>query len=243
MKKHIVTTATFVFGLFYFLEYVLPSKLQQVTIGGHRVDLLTYVSTPLSDFIIVVMVFSIGLGWANLIGAQWYKLRTGRGGRTPAFFFFLSTLVTLFFGFWYHEIERRTGGAALLESGHLQWLAGIWDLIRVDVMTALVASVFSLLAFYMASAAYRAFKVKSLDATLMMGAAIVVMLGNVPIGNVITAWAPKNFQFPTWTMWIMNYANTPASRAMNFGIAIGIIAISLRLWLSLERGAFFEREL
>jgi hypothetical protein len=243
MKKHIVIGATFVFGLFYFLEYVIPTRWQTVKIAGQNVELLSRLSPRLSDFLIVVMVFSIGLGWANLLATQWKKVRTGSEGRLAPIVFFLSTIVTLLFGFWYKEVERRPWGPAALAGGHLHWLDGVWGIIRDQVNSSLIASVFSLLAFYIASAAYRAFKVKSLDASLMMAAAMIVMLGNVPVGNALTAWAPKNFQLPTWTMWIMNYVNTPASRAMGFGIAIGIVAISLRLWLSLERGAFFEREL
>jgi len=249
MKRRVVVAATFVFGLFYLLEYVVPAGIQHVRIAGDKVALLTYVQARLSDFIIVVTVFSIGLGWANLLSTQWRKLRTGvEGGRLPAIFFFLATLVTLVIGFCYLDVERRSGsaGTAILESGRLAWLGNTWSIIRDQVMSSLVASVFSLLAFYMASAAYRAFKVKSLDATLMMAAAVIVMMGNVPIGNAITAGLPKQLhflQFPTMTMWLMNNVNTPASRAMGFGIAIGIIAISLRLWLSLERGSFFEREL
>jgi hypothetical protein len=243
MKRRLVATATFVFGLFYLLEYVIPARWQSVRIGGHDVALLTHVQGPLADFLIVVMVFSLGLGWANLMGSQWRKLRTGlEGGRAPAGFFFVSTFATLLLGFWYMEIERRHGGTASLgPHGHMAWLGNTWVIVRDQVNGSLIASVFSLLA------AYRAFKVRNLDATLMMISAMIVMMGNVPIGNAITH--PLRdlyggvFQFPTWAIWLMNNVNTPASRAMGFGIAIGVIAISLRLWLSLERGAFFEREL
>ena len=249
MKRRLIATVTFVFGLFYLLEYVIPTRWQTVSIGGHHQALLTYVQGPLSDFLIVVMVFSLGLGWANLMGSQWRKLRTGaEGGRAPATMFFISTLVTLLLGFWYMEIERRHGGTARLDPhGDRAWLGYTWVIVRDQVNGSLIASVFSLLAFYIASAAYRAFKVRNLDATLMMISAVIVMMGNVPIGNAITH-PLRNlrggmFQFPTWAIWLMNNVNTPASRAMGFGIAIGVIAISLRLWLSLERGAFFEREL
>jgi hypothetical protein len=32
-------------------------------------------------------------------------------------------------------------------------------------------------------------------------------------------------------------------RAVTFGIFVGALAMSLRIWLNLERGAFFEQEL
>ena len=42
--------------------------------------------------------------------------------------------------------------------------------------------------------------------------------------------------------WIMSWLNTPAQRAIYFGIAIGGLAMSLRIWLSLERGTFFSEQ-
>jgi len=41
----------------------------------------------------------------------------------------------------------------------------------------------------------------------------------------------------------MNTPNMAAQRALIFGIMMGVIAVSLRIWLSLERGRFFEQEL
>jgi hypothetical protein len=40
----------------------------------------------------------------------------------------------------------------------------------------------------------------------------------------------------------MNWLNTPAQRGITFGIAVGALAMSLRVWLSLERGTFFSEQ-
>ncbi len=39
------------------------------------------------------------------------------------------------------------------------------------------------------------------------------------------------------------HAQHGGSAALIFGIMMGVIAVSLRIWLSLERGRFFEQEL
>lgn len=91
------------------------------------------------------------------------------------------------------------------------------------------ATMFALLAFFIASAAFRAFRARNVEATLLLGAAILVMIGAVPIGRAI--WSG----FPDIKTWILEYANTAGRRAIIIGAALGAIATSLRVILGLER--------
>ena len=43
--------------------------------------------------------------------------------------------------------------------------------------------------------------------------------------------------------WLLLEINTPAQRGILFGLNLGLLATSLRYWLSLERGAYFDKEL
>jgi hypothetical protein len=95
----------------------------------------------------------------------------------------------------------------------------------------------------MATASYRAFRVKSGEAMLMMVSAFIVMLGQIPIGMWLTHGLPSYLQLPVMAQWILYIANSAAVRGMWFGMMVGAIAVGLRFWLSLERGAFFDREL
>jgi hypothetical protein len=91
-------------------------------------------------------------------------------------------------------------------------------------------SMFGLLGFYVVSSSWRAFKARGLDATLILVAAFLVMLGQAPIGEVI--WN----QFPAIRYWIQNVPAVAASRAITIGSAIGALSISLQVLLGYERG-------
>ncbi len=101
--------------------------------------------------------------------------------------------------------------------------------IYLYIYVPLSATMFSLLAFYIASAAYRAFKAKTKESTLLLGAAFLVMLGRVPIGEAIS------HHFTEIADWIMNVPNTAGQRAILIGAALGLVSSALRILLGLEQ--------
>jgi hypothetical protein len=106
------------------------------------------------------------------------------------------------------------------------------------VMNPVIATMFSLLAFYVASAAYRAFRAKNTEAALLLGTAFIVLLGRTYAGTVLTSWVPDEYAaltFPGMTAVIMAVFTTAGQRTIMIGIALGIAAISLRVILGLDR--------
>jgi len=102
--------------------------------------------------------------------------------------------------------------------------------IQEGFFVPLGASMFALLAFYIAGAAYRAFRVRTLEAGLMMLAALIVILGQIPQG---AAYISEDL--PGIRKWLLDNISTPAFRAISFGAAIAGLAMAVRMWLSLER--------
>ena len=91
------------------------------------------------------------------------------------------------------------------------------------------ATMFALLAFFIASAAFRAFRIRSTEALLLAIAAFILMLGRVPIGNLISHWIPDAAD------WLMEVPQNAAKRGILIGAALGVLATGIRLILGMEK--------
>jgi len=109
----------------------------------------------------------------------------------------------------------------------------------------LTSTLFAIIAFYIASAAFRAFRAKNLDASLLLGTAFIVLLGRTFAGIALTSWIDpavwSGFQYFTGlrienlTVYIMAVFNTVGNRAIMIGIALGVVSTSLKILLGLDR--------
>ncbi|HEY9069854.1 MAG TPA: hypothetical protein VIV61_06320, partial [Candidatus Ozemobacteraceae bacterium] len=114
------------------------------------------------------------------------------------------------------------------------------------------ATMFSLVAFFMASAAFRAFRVRSGEATLLLVTAGVVMLGNTPPGRVVddlfgpvvnpvlallgSPWgcAPKLCMAGV-KEWILNVPSSAAQTAILIGTVLGALSAALKVLTGIDR--------
>jgi len=114
---------------------------------------------------------------------------------------------------------------------------GYWMFQNIKV--PMEATMYSMLAFYISSAAFRAFRARSVDATIMLIVALFVMVGRVPVGDMVSEvlynWGLPFRLFSDGTDWIMNTPMTGARRAVRLGIALSIVATSVRIIFGIER--------
>jgi hypothetical protein len=209
---------TFIVGIVFALVYFIP----------HR---------PFSDFqrlfgdwFGIISAFAIWLGALNLMKISLIKVIRRQGGSPYAVIIIVSFLIIAVFGFY----EGFRGLHAQPQYSYRD--AGtVFNWLYEYVYSTLSSTMYALLAFFVASAAYRAFRARNLEATLLLIAAFLVMLGRVPIGDLLTSWLPDGFHLSTWANWIMAVPNTAGQRAIMIGIALGMVSISLRIILGLER--------
>jgi hypothetical protein len=82
----------------------------------------------------------------------------------------------------------------------------------------------------------------------MMLTAGIIMLSLVPVGTWLTSWLPasgfiSSLRLENIGYWLLIWPNMAVQRAITFGVAVGSLAMGLRIWLSLEKGSFFDRQL
>ncbi|MBR5901983.1 hypothetical protein IKZ40_06500 [bacterium] len=116
-----------------------------------------------------------------------------------------------------------------------------FDFLFNAIQAPMGSAVFSMITFYMISAAYRSFKVRSLEAGFLMAAAIVCMVGQMPIGELLASLVPESWkllQLPWLSGKLLSVLNAAAYRAVLIGTLIGSVAISLRIWLGLDNSVY-----
>ena len=110
----------------------------------------------------------------------------------------------------------------------------IYDWLFIYLQMPMMATMFATLAFYIASAAYRAFRARSSEATILLITATLVMLWRVPMGEAFLNLFPGNIP-DLLNTYIMNGANLAVQRGIIIGAALGAAAMSLRIILGIER--------
>ncbi|MCS7364106.1 MAG: hypothetical protein NDF54_01545 [archaeon GB-1867-035] len=106
----------------------------------------------------------------------------------------------------------------------------VFEFLYGNILTPLSSTMYSILGFFIASAAYRAFRARTLEATVLLLAGSLLMLKNAPIG---TAFWPG---FGTIGDWLFNIPNMSTQRAIYIGGALGAIVLGVRTIAGYEKG-------
>ncbi|MFH1221405.1 MAG: hypothetical protein V1694_13260 [Candidatus Eisenbacteria bacterium] len=220
MKRTIPLVITFVVGLTLIIAVFIPH------------DPFFDMDTKFSIFYDVIAVFAFILGGGNLLGVHLNKVsqkrRDWKFSIVTLAGFFLMLVAGLF------KIGVQSGW-----SGDFQGTGSLFKYLYDCTFQPLQSTMFSLLAFFVASASYRAFRAKTLEATILLVAAFVILVRPTPLGYYLTFWLPdplKFLQISNLSTWILAVPNMVGQRAIMIGIALGIVSTSLRLILGIERG-------
>jgi hypothetical protein len=223
-KRTIPLVIAFVMGVVMMLRYFVPHQSSE--------DLYAL----MADWGIIIGGFALFLGVYNLLATHFTKTRRHVRGWGYSAVVLFAAFGTIFLGFM-RDIEALISSTSGLKLDIISSL-GVWknveggspfDWVYQHMQIPLSATMFSILAFFIVSAAYRTFRARSVEATILLVTAIIVMLGRVPIGAILGDWLP-NLQER-----IMGIPNLAAKRGILIGVCLGSVATSLRIIFGIER--------
>lgn len=202
MKKEIPLIITFVIGIIYIITFFVPHPV------------IASASGTLRQWFMVIAAFALILGMSSIALVHLEKISRKREGWGYSIVLILGLVVTAGVGIFI-GVEGEEGKA--------------FNYLFNYFYNPLSSTMFSLLAFFIASAAFRAFRAKTVEAALLLLAATLVMIGRVPLGSLI--WDA----FPDIATWIMAVPNTIGQRAIMIGAALGIVSASLKILIGIDR--------
>jgi len=199
---------TFLLSLFFAFQFFVPHESIR--------DTYTY----LLQCTMIIGCFAMLLGIYSLVRVHFIRIKRRAQNYKYSYMTITALTLTIIVGL-FGSIEK---GPAL--EGHMYYF--IYNTVLIPIQ----ATMFSLLAFFIASAAYRAFRARSLVATVLLLTAVFVMIGRVPIGGQIHEF------LPAFAHWLLNVPNLAAKRAIMIGIGLGASATALKVALGIERSHF-----
>jgi len=170
------------------------------------------VNSKLLEWTLVVYAFALILGSMSLWNSHARKVKNRAEGWGYSIVTLSSLVAITILGVWKGVGEGTPVGT-----------------IYNTVNSPLASTMFSLLAFVIASAAFRAFRARSVEATLLLITAIVMMIGRVSIGPIISP------HLPGITEWLLDVPNLAAKRAIALGVGLGAVSTALKIILGIEQ--------
>ena len=208
-RRTIPAIIAFIMGVLLFAQAYIPSQTSQ--------DFLQTVNA----WARLIGAFALVLGIYSLCHLHGRRIRRLQPGWGYSLFMYLGLLIMLVTGYW--GLKGGTPGG--------------WT--YKNLLLPPQATVFSLLAFYIASAAFRTFRARTVEAALLLVFALLMMFGRVPLGNAISDWVWHLDEGKTVigkvVEWILNVPNAAAKRGILLGVALGGIGTSLRIIFGIER--------
>lgn len=262
-RKPIVWTFTFLAGGFYVLFWLWPKPINAdiaTEVPLNKVeDVGFYLATAqlrVADISNVLAAFLLGLGVFSVLRIHLQRIAKKHKDAFFSIVLLVSMVLMIVFGYadW---IQREFRMKAIFDENPLTTtpMTMGFDLMFDGMLQQMDAAMFSMIAFFILSAAYRAFRIRSIEATVLMGSALILMLGlmgavETPFAGMIDGiiansdpygvpnpghWL-NNLKIASVGDWVKTNLQVPSLRALEFGVGLGALAMGLRLWLGLEKG-------
>ncbi len=204
-RRQLPLLVTMLTGLLFAAQYYVPHPASEALL------------TSVTKWMQIVGGFALVLGITSLFHVHAVKIRRQEAGWGYSLILYAGIVGTITAGLWGQGKESVEG--AMTAFG---WVYSF-------VMVPLQGTMFALLSFFIASAAYRSFRARSREAAVLLVAAVIVMMGRVPLGEYLVPVTGDLSQ------WILNVLNASVRRAILIGVSLGAVALSFKVIFGIER--------
>jgi hypothetical protein len=173
--------------------------------------------TTVTKWLQIIGGFALILGVTSLFQLHAAKIRRHEAGWGYSLVLYAGVVGTILVGLWNGGKETIDG--AMTSFG---WVYSY-------TLVPLQGTMFAILAFFIASAAYRSFRARSREAAVLLVSAMIVMMGRVPLGEYILPISGD------LSAWILNVLNAAVRRAILIGVSLGAVALSFKIIFGVER--------
>jgi membrane-associated HD superfamily phosphohydrolase len=205
LRRQLPLLITMITGLIFAAQYYVPHPASE--------QLLTSVTKWLQ----IIGGFALVLGITSLFQLHAAKIRRKESGWGYSLVLYAGIVITVLVGLWNGGKETIDGAATAFG-----WIYSY-------TLVPLQGTMFAILAFFIASAAYRSFRARSREAAVLLVAAVIVMMGRVPLGEYMVPITGD------LSGWILNVLNAAVRRAILIGVSLGAIALSFKIIFGVER--------
>jgi len=204
LKQQVPIIIGLVFGMFVIVSMFITG-----------VPFLEQTKDVLNDWFLIAQAWAVAVGVVNLTQIHMRNVNMKRENYGFSIWLIICMYGMAIFGIFIAKSPNHEG----------------WKLMYNDIIAPMNATVYATLVFYIGSAAYRAFRIRSAEAAVLLVSALIMMLGSVPLGTMI---------FGEWiadaATWILEVPNSAAMRGIQVGATLGAVATALRILLGIERG-------
>jgi len=205
LRRQLPLLITMITGLVFAAQYYVPHPASEQLL------------TSATKWLQIIGGFALVLGVTSLFHLHAVKMKRKEAGWGYSVVLYAGMLGTIVVGLWANGKESIDGAATAFG-----WVYNF-------MMVPLQGTMFAILAFFIASAAYRSFRARSREAAVLLIAAVIVMTGRVPLGEYLIP------QSGDVSQWILNVLNASVRRAILIGVSLGAVALSFKIIFGVER--------
>lgn len=205
--RAIATTVAIVSGLFVLTDLFIAQWSGDMFGLRRTIQIVGFLFV---SWAAVIVAFALLLGLINVISVHVNRIRTKQSGEVYSGVLLVSLVLTLLLGM---------GGPM---STNTQFLFNY-------ILYPLESTFSALLALFIATAAFRTFRIRDMESFIFVLFAIIVLLGQLPIG--IYLWE----ELPVIKDWIMTVPTMAGIRGILLGVALGTIATGIRILIGTDR--------